>query len=155
MAYKDLEKKRAYMRKWHKQWRANNREKHRQFSKNWYEANKEKQREYELNKFRTDPNYKLARLLRARLNKIIKHVKTGSAVQDLGCSIPEFRMYVEQLWKSGMTWENYGSEWHLDHIKPLASFDLSDRAQFLEACNWKNLQPLWAMENLVKGKKVA
>ena len=50
-----------------------------------------------------------------------------------------------------MTWENYGRMgWHMDHIIPLANFDLTDRQQFLEACHYTNLQPLWWQENLMK-----
>jgi hypothetical protein len=48
-----------------------------------------------------------------------------------------------------MTWDNWTTDgWHIDHIKPLASsFDLTDRKQFLEACHYTNLQPLWAKDN--------
>lgn len=49
-----------------------------------------------------------------------------------------------------MSWDNWG-EWHLDHIQPLASFDLTDREQFLQATNYTNYQPLWALENIRKG----
>lgn len=52
-----------------------------------------------------------------------------------------------------MTWENYG-EWHLDHIKPLVSFDLTKRVQFLETCHYTNYQPLWAKDNLTKSGKL-
>ena len=53
-----------------------------------------------------------------------------------------------------MNWKNYGFRgWHIDHIKPLSSFDLSDRNQLLEACHYTNLQPLWWYENLSKGVK--
>lgn len=76
--------------------------------------------------------------------------KTGSAVRDLGCTIPEFRSYIEALWAPGMSWDNWGcgpGTWQIDHRSPLASFDLTQRAQVLEACLFINLQPLWTEEN--------
>jgi len=54
-----------------------------------------------------------------------------------------------------MTWDNWTLDgWHIDHIKPLASFDLTDRKQLLEACHYTNLQPLWAKDNLTKNDKI-
>lgn len=88
--------------------------------------------------------------LRTRIGKIIKNnQKSGSAVKDLGCSIEDFKKYLQSKFQDGMTWENYG-EWHIDHIKPLSLFNLTDKQQFLQACNYINLQPLWAEENLRK-----
>jgi len=108
---------------------------------------------YHQSRLKSDPAYKLAYNLRCRLHKAINiQSKSGSAVQDLGCSIPEFKAHIESLFTEGMSWDNHG-EWHLDHIKPLASFDLSDRDQFLEACHYKNYQPLWALDNLKKGMR--
>ena len=60
--------------------------------------------------------------------------------------------HLESQFKVGMTWDNYG-EWHIDHIKPLAAFDIKDPAQVAEASHYTNLQPLWAMENFTKSKK--
>lgn len=108
---------------------------------------------YEKNRKAADVNYKLARLLRDRVRKALKHnLKSGSAVQSLGCSIDEFRSYLEAKFQSGMGWENHGLHgWHLDHIRPLSSFNLTDRAQFMQACHYSNLQPLWAKDNFRKG----
>jgi hypothetical protein len=100
-------------------------------------------------------NSKLAALLRSRMNSCIKGLyKSGSAVRDLGCSIEFLKTYLESQFQSGMTWENWSMNgWHIDHILPLSSFDLTDREQLLKACHYTNLQPLWAKDNLSKGKK--
>jgi hypothetical protein len=105
---------------------------------------------------KTDLQFKLASNLRGRLRTALKNeYKAGSAVNDLGCSIKEFKIYIENMFQIGMSWENYGSNgWHLDHKTPLSSFDLSDREQFLKACHYTNIQPLWALDNLKKGGNI-
>ena len=93
------------------------------------------------------------RVLRNRMNLAVKtNARAGSAVRDLGCSIPEFRTYLEAKFTSNMSWENYGL-WELDHIKPLCLFDLTDRAQFLKAAHYTNYQPLWRRDNQLKGRR--
>ena len=94
--------------------------------------------------------------LRSRLyNAINRNYKNGSAVKDLGCSIDEFKIYLESKFSPGMTWENWSKfGWHIDHIVPLINFDLAEREQFLKACHYTNLQPLWWNENLTKVKRV-
>ena len=73
-------------------------------------------------------------------------------MSDLGCTIPELKQYLESKFQEGMTWENWGVHgWHIDHIIPLSSFDLTCREQFLKVCHYTNLQPLWAKDNLSKG----
>lgn len=122
------------------------REKDRAKSKKWRNENKGK---YLRDKYKNDIQYKLAKNLRGR----IRHsLKAGSAERDLGCSIQDLKLRLEILFLPGMTWANYG-KWHIDHIRPLSSFDLTDRKQFLQACNFTNLQPLWAKDNLAKGAK--
>lgn len=101
-----------------------------------------------------NPQYKLRHNLRSRLRKTIHNRTHGlSPVRHLGCSIAELKANLESKFKDGMTWENYG-EWHIDHIKPLADFDLTNEEEFKEACNHTNLQPLWGKENLKKGSNV-
>ncbi len=104
-------------------------------------------------RYENDPQYRLANQLRIRLHHAIAgNFKTGSAVRDLGCSIRELRTRLETQFQEGMSWANHAPKgWHIDHIKPLASFDLANREQFLEACHYTNLQPLWAADNLCKG----
>jgi hypothetical protein len=79
--------------------------------------------------------------------------KAGSAVRDLGCTIEEFRSYIEALWEPGMTWENRGlglGAWQIDHVRPLFKFDLTQREDVLVACHFLNLQPLWYQDHLEK-----
>lgn len=125
----------------------------------YYRCNRDRiikeNKDYIVNRCKTDHIFRLARNLRSRLNKAIKgDYKSGSAVKDLGCSISELKTYLELQFQPDMTWENYGlKSWHVDHIIPLSSFDLSDFNQLKKACHYTNLQPLWAKDNLKKGAK--
>lgn len=90
--------------------------------------------------------------LRARFcSAVRKKHKGGSAVRDLGCTIEKFTAHIAYLFKPGMSWDNWG-EWHLDHIKPLATFDLTVREEVQEACHYTNIRPLWARENFTRPK---
>ena len=91
-------------------------------------------------------NNKLRGNLRNRLNRALKNnYKAGSAVSDLGCSIPELKKYLESKFQPNMTWSNHSKiGWHIDHIKPLSKFNLSNREELLKAVHYSNLQPLWA-----------
>lgn len=110
---------------------------------------------YRKKKKQEDFNFRLRCALRSRLSNAIRTHKTGSAITDLGCSLDELRNYLESKFQKDMTWKNYGKHgWHIDHIKPLSSFDLSDRSQLAQACHYTNLQPLWAIDNLRKGTKL-
>jgi len=112
------------------------------------------QTKYQKHKMATDLDYRLRTLLRGRLSKaLIKGYKKGSAVLDLGCSIQHLKLHLELFWDEGMSWLNYGKgdgQWSIDHIKPLSSFDLTDRTQLLQAVHYTNLQPLWHVDNMRK-----
>lgn len=132
-----------------------NKYKRKKWDKKYYNDNRarinKKKAVRQAKMYNNDMNFRLSVILRPRINKIIKgKVKSGSAIKDLGCSLDELIRHIESKFQLGMSWENYG-EWHIDHIKPLSSFDLENREQFLEACNYTNLQPLWAHDNLKKG----
>jgi hypothetical protein len=124
--------------------------------KAYRKANRDKINSYDNNKKKVDIQYKLRHNLRARLGGAVKcNQKSGSAVNDLGCTTEELKSYLESKFLPGMTWDNWGRDgWHIDHIKPLASFDLTDRNQLLEACHYTNLQPMWANDNLIKSDNI-
>jgi hypothetical protein len=127
-------------------------EQRKTYGKSYRKLNKNKIYEYRKKYRKTNVEYKIGLNLRSRLcNALQRNTKSGSAVKDLGCSIGEFKTYLESKFQSGMNWDNYGYYgWHIDHIKPLTYFDLTDRNQLLEACHYTNLQPLWAKDNLIK-----
>ena len=134
-------------------WRKNNSERSKELSATWRKNNPGYRKDYHNKRIKKDVQYKLSVYLRSRINSAVKNrQKVGSAVTDLGCSINQFRLYIENQFERGMSWDNYG-EWHLDHIQSLSSFDLTDRPEFLVACNWLNYQPLWARDNLSKGNR--
>lgn len=106
-------------------------------------------------KYKVDPQFRLRICVAVRLASAMKHgYVAGTAIESLGCSIKEFKQYLEKKFKPGMTWDNYGyNGWHVDHIKPLCIFDLTDKNQLAEAAHYTNMQPLWKDENFKKGGK--
>lgn len=141
-----------------KRWREKNPEKHKEAVWSWQERNRVKlneyRRKYEKSRKEKDPEFKLVLAIRSRFRSAFaRGCKKGSAVKMLGCTMTELRAHLEAKFHPGMTWENYG-EWHIDHIRPLASFDLGDPEQAKVACHYTNLQPLWAVENLQKGARI-
>ena len=137
-----------------KKWRDKNKNIISKNKKEYWFKNKKKIKKYRKNKYHDDPIYKLTISLRNRLRHAINgSFKSGSAVRDLGCSIEELKIHLEKQFKPGMSWENHSFHgWHIDHIEPLISFDLTNRKQLLKACHYSNLQPLWKEENLSKGE---
>jgi len=131
--------------------------------KAYREANKNKLRiifrEYARKKSAIDINFRLARNLRCRLRYALRAGNTYKSLKTmelLGCSIVDLKTYLEQRFKCNMTWDNYGNkinQWSVDHIRPCASFDLSDLAQQKQCFHYTNLQPLWHIDNIKKGAK--
>ncbi len=116
--------------------------------------NRQKDNDRSNKRYKEDTQFRLSIVLRKRLYVALKKKsKKGSAVKLLGCSIEDFMKYFESLFQEGMAWDNHG-KWHIDHIIPLAAFDLEDTAQLANACHYTNLQPLWAKDNIIKGDKI-
>jgi len=85
-------------------------------------------------------------LLKQNVNKIYTYL------QLLGCNLLEFEVYLLEKLKDGMTFDNYG-KWEIDHIKPISLFNLNNENELFECCNYKNLQPLWKIDNILKSNK--
>jgi hypothetical protein len=94
----------------------------------------------------------IAHSIRTRVWQGLKRTKNQNCGQLTGLSWENLKIYLESKFQTGMTWENYGMNgWHIDHIKPLVSFDLTNSEQIKLAFHYTNLQPLWAKDNLRKG----
>lgn len=139
-----------------------NKEEERKRIKAWIKDNtdtiRKQQRVYWKWKMKTDVNFKLAVNIRGRIIMALKKEtakKSRPSEQLIGCSFPELRAYLESKFLTGMTWKNHGIRgWHIDHIVPCASFDLTDPEQQRKCFHYSNLQPLWAADNLSKNKSL-
>jgi len=114
-------------------------------------------RAYKKAKRERDLTFKIYCDIKRRINFALGDTRySGQGVCDiLGCDIPFLRAYIERQFQDGMTWENrslYG--WHIDHIRPCASFDLTNPEEQKKCFHYTNLRPLWAKDNLSKGAKL-
>ncbi len=146
--------------KYYKTYYDKNIEKVRAKGKKWYEQNKEhviKQTiEYNKKRRKEDVNIRIRDSLRSRIRlSLLGKTKSANTEKLLGCTIEELKQHLQAQFTHGMSWDNYGLHgWHIDHIKPCSLFNLSDPKQQEECFGFKNLQPLWAIENIQKSNKL-
>jgi hypothetical protein len=140
-----------------KRCRERNRERNNALVKAWRIKNADKiNKQY--NEKMNEPGAvcKIAHVLRARVLAALKknnNSKQTSTIELLGCSIEEARVYIESQFTEGMSWSNYGLHgWHIDHINPVSTFDLSDPEQQKQCFHYTNLRPLWAKDNWSRPK---
>ena len=137
-----------------KKWRVENKEHTTSYlckNKNFI---RERSRKYLNERRNTDPLFKMSLNLRHRTSKAFKYkgYKKSSKTQDmLGVDWEVCKAHIERQFKKGMKWSNYG-EWHIDHYIPLAS--AKNEKELIKLCYYRNLQPLWAVDNLSKGAKI-
>lgn len=133
-----------------------NRERERELGRIHYRKNKAKINARKVAQRQADPAQRLTCYLRGRIHQALKKrdaYKSERTKELLGCPFVWLEAYLEEQFVPGMTWENYGPVWHVDHIRPCASFDLRDPEQQKICFHWTNLQPLFAKDNLSKSDK--
>jgi hypothetical protein len=162
----------------------NNKEARMKKHKEWlsipenYQKSLEKAREYKLSnnlkirkqkaeKRKKCPIRKISELTRSRILSGFKNwikgkvKKPRNTISLLGCSFKELKEHLENQFLTGMTWENHGygkNKWVIDHIIPICSFDLSNLDRCHKAFNYKNVRPLWWIDNqkkMVEDKKLS
>jgi hypothetical protein len=165
---KNIEKRINYDRTYYKENREEILEKkqndslRKEYAKTYYQKNKEQRLEYTKTykskpenkerqcylkkvKKQKDINFKLHENLRSRLSNALKGRVKNSTIEELGCSIEEFKIHLEKQFDENMNWENYGPYWEIDHIQPL-----SKGGSF----HYTNTQPMHFSENRSKGNRV-
>ena len=156
-----LKKKTAKFRKEYPEymveWRKNNKDKTTQNKREWIEKNRDKINKNERQRRKKDYAYRIKKNLRRRVNEVItrSNKKCDSTLKLLGCSLEEFLQHLEKQFTPEMNWDNYGSYWHVDHIKPKSLFEYKsiEDDSFKKSWSLSNLQPLEALENIKKGNK--
>jgi hypothetical protein len=129
-----------------------------QMSYRWRQENRDRYIELrnkrKIERYKNDINYKLKNNMISRTNLALKdNRKSGRTEELLGCTIQFLKKYLESQFVDGMSWDNR-LQWHIDHIIPCDSFDLSDPDQQKLCFHYTNLQPLWAVDNLKKSSKL-
>jgi len=124
----------------------------------WQRAQyREQQYAWHRSRRRTCPEFKIAQYIRNRINQALRGKrKASSAFLLVGCSPDELRNHLESKFEPGMSWDNWGmgeNDWQIDHVRPLASFPLSDPEQQKLAFHFSNLKPEWAKLNSSKNSE--
>jgi hypothetical protein len=154
-SYHKNKEKRLKYNKEYKELNPDKVEKERKQTKEWIKNNPGYMNQWMKNKREKDTSFKLNHYLSSRLHLALKGKKqSNTLVSYLGCSLLYLKQHIENKFSEGMSWDNYGT-WHIDHIKPVSSFNLNDEEQIKECWCYKNLQPLWAKDNLKKSNKIS
>jgi len=122
----------------------------------WKKDNPAKVKGY-LKKHFSIPKNKIGRSMRGRFKEIMESARVGGTDgmwSLIGCSSAQLAIHLQSKFKRGMTWGNYGTHWHVDHVLPCASFDQQDPKQRAQCWHWTNLEPLEASKNLAKSDKI-
>lgn len=139
-------------------YRKNNIEKVRESAKKWAKENRDKQREYANYRYKNDVKFNLTIKLRRRLFMSLKRAKASKknyTIKLLGCDLLFFKSYIESKFTDNMSWEDVlNGKIHIDHIIPCSYFNLENKEEQERCFNYSNLQPLWALDNLIKSNKV-
>lgn len=128
------------------EWKNKNRPKYNAYMASYHKA-----------KMQSNPSYAFAVKIRSKIRLLLSgYQKTSPTEQLLGCKIADLKKYLESLWEPWMSWGNYGGkdgQWCIDHIMPVAAFDLSQPEEQKRCFHYSNLRPLCVKKNREKSHK--
>jgi hypothetical protein len=124
---------------------------YKKYQKQYREKNKERLNEYDLKRHHSDIRRKIRNNLSGAIRKRLNgQIKQSKSIEYVGCTWEFLIGYLESKFLNGMNWQNMGAVWHIDHKIPCRAFDFNDENQIKECFNYKNLQPLFVIDNLKK-----
>lgn len=139
------------IKKYESDWYYKNKEYKNKKSREWYEQNRERYNERVRENYKR-PEVKLARFMRGCIRKMLTE-KNAPTFEMIGYTPQELRDHIEAQFEEGMSWDNHGTSWHIDHIAPIAYLIEQGETDPAVINALSNLQPMWASENLSKGAK--
>ncbi len=162
------------VKKYKKKWAELNRERLKIYKKEYYVKNKEKldkknkewvlknierhreiARRYRQKKHDNNVSFRIKESVSSRIYSFLKEKKGGVGTEKLlGYSIDSLVEHLESQFDEKMSWENYGTYFHIDHIIPVVLYDLSKIEELRKCWNFRNLRPLFVNQNLSKGSKL-
>jgi hypothetical protein len=122
-------------------------------AKIWYANNKDKRHKTRKQLYDNNVSYRIMCVVGSRIRKCL-HSKRERTIDILGCSTSFFKCWIESQFTISMNWDNMGTYWHLDHVKPCASFNFENESEIYECFNWSNIRPLNGKENIQKSNKI-
>lgn len=135
-----------------REWRQNNKEKYHLQKQRYYLKHGQGSKE----KYKSDPSCRINRNMRKAIWIALKGRKNGHWETLIGYTLQDLKRRLQKQFKNGMTWNNYGTQWQIDHIIPVSAFNITsvDSFDFKRCWRLKNLRPLWAKDNQVKTNKL-
>jgi hypothetical protein len=145
-----------------KSWYENNKEQIKEKERQRYRENRdknldlerEKKRDYISKKLEEDPLFNLTLKVRSLIRNAFKRQftkKSKKTIEILGCSFEEFKLHLESQFDENMNWDNHGTYWHIDHIKPISLAE--NEKEVYDLNHYTNFQPLFWLDNLFKSNK--
>jgi len=152
-------------------WGKKNTEGHRQNQQDWYsekggraicQARNERYKPIRNARNRerrkTDIHYRLKCCIRNRMSYALKAsgLTRKGKIKFIGMDMPTYKIWLGYQFEKGMTWDNYGTYWHVDHVMPCDSFNfVGENDDDVNKCfNWKNTRPMVGIENIKKGSTI-
>ena len=136
---------------YNREWKSNNKEHVSEYNQQYNIENREaiqkRQTKQHRERRHTDPQYNWACKLTSSLKNSLRDENSKALLKITKMPLRMFKCWLSKNFQPGMTWENHGSVWHMDHVVPISWFDLTDRKQRKICYHWSNTRPYPALKN--------